>query len=344
MSRPPAMRTIGGSKARSAAIDRVRLRALRVVDEPDAVEDRDRLEAMLDARERDRGRAGSPPGRARRGARRATAASALETLWRPGIVSSDGRHDPARRRRRRSSSPLDADAARAAAARAGRRSIARGPRPAYAATTGSSALRIERPVGVDELGQSPLRRPVALQRPVPVEVVGRDVRVDGDRRAARQRRQLELRQLDDDAVLRRELGQPLDERDPDVAAEDHRVVGIRGEDRGDQRRRRRLALRPGDPDRRGRAEAQEQVRLGDECRRGRRIRAVPSDEILERRPQARLGRRVVGVDRRRRRDERGAGPGRSGATSGPARIRTGRPSSAADGVGQLGSRAGRRRS
>ena len=97
-----------------------------------------------------------------------------------------------------------------------------------------------------------------------VEVVGRDVRVDRDGRPARQRRQLQLRQLDDDAVVRRQLRQPLDERDPDVAAEHHRMRGIRGEDRGDQRRRRRLALRAGDADRRRRAEAEEQVGLRDE--------------------------------------------------------------------------------
>ena len=40
LSRPPAISTIGASKARSAAIDRVGLGALRVVDEADAVDRR----------------------------------------------------------------------------------------------------------------------------------------------------------------------------------------------------------------------------------------------------------------------------------------------------------------
>ena len=128
---------------------------------------------------------------------------------------------------------------------------------------------------VDELGESPLRRAVALERAVPVEVVGRDVRVDRDRRAARQRRQLQLRQLDHDAMLRRQLRQALDERNPDVPAEHDRVRRVRCQDRGDQRRRRRLALRPGDTDRRRRAEAKEQVGLRDEGRAVTRPRRVP---------------------------------------------------------------------
>ena len=103
---------------------------------------------------------------------------------------------------------------------------------------------------------------------------------------------------------------------------------VGGEERGGERRRRRLALRAGDPDRRRRAEAQEQVHLGHERRR-RGSPASERDERLERRPQPRLGRRVVRVDRRRRRDERGAGPRSSmGQRPGPARSRTGRPSSA----------------
>jgi hypothetical protein len=168
----------------------------------------------------------------------------------------------------------------------------------------------ERAVRIDEFRQSALRRAVALERAVAVEMVGGDVRVHGNRRAARQRRQLELRQLDHDSVPRRELRQPLDERDPDVAAQDDRVIGIRGEDRGDERRRRGLALGPGDPDRRRRAQSEEQVGFRNE----RRHRLVPAgssrDELAKRLAQPRLGRREVGIDRRRGRYERRAGPRR----------------------------------
>ncbi len=118
-----------------------------------------------------------------------------------------------------------------------------------------------------------------------------------------------------------------------------RVVGIRGEDRGDQRRRRRLALRPRHPDRRRRAEAQEQVRLRDQGRRGRVAAPVSGDERLERSPQPRFGRRVVGVDRGRRRDKGGAGPRRLGghvrAGENPGRP----PLERRDGVGKLGDRS-----
>ena len=57
------------------------------------------------------------------------------------------------------------------------------------------------------------------------------------------------------------------------------------------------------------AQAQEQVGLGDEGRARRVAAGSRGDEGLQGRPQARLGRRVVRVDRRRRRHERGARPG-----------------------------------
>ena len=72
-------------------------------------------------------------------------------------------------------------------------------------------------------------------------------------------------------------------------------AGSAAEDRGGQRRRRRLALRAGHPDRRGRAEAQERGRSRDTRAgapgrppRGRHQRGEGG-------PQARLGRRVVGL-------------------------------------------------
>ena len=120
---------------------------------------------------------------------------------------------------------------------------------------------------VDELGQPPLRRPdSASSAAVTVEVVRGDVGVDRDRRPARQGRQLQLGQLDDDPVRGGQLGQPLDERDADVAAQDDRVGRVGRQDRGGERRRRRLALRAGHPDRRRRAEPQEEVRLRDDGR------------------------------------------------------------------------------
>ena len=87
------------------------------------------------------------------------------------------------------------------------------------------------------------------------------------------------------------------------------MARIGRQQRRHQRRGRRLALRAGHADRRRRTEPQEQVRLGHERRRAGRRRARV-DERTERRPQARLGRRVVGRDRRRRRHERGIGPRR----------------------------------
>ena len=131
---------------------------------------------------------------------------------------------------------------------------------------------------------------------MPVEVVGGDVRVDRDGRAARQRRQLQLGQLVDDPVVGRQLGQPLDERDPDVPAEDDRVGRVGGQDGRGQRRGRGLALRPGHADRRRRAQAQEQVRLGHEGRDAsgrRRARASTSARSAARRRGSVVGKSGV---------------------------------------------------
>ncbi len=82
-----------------------------------------------------------------------------------------------------------------------------------------------------------------------------------------------------------------------------------------------------------------EVRLGHERRRGRIAGGARGDESGQGRPQARLGRRVVGVDRRRGRHERRAAPRPSpDRRPGPARSRTGRPSSAAIAVAELGRR------
>ncbi len=92
---------------------------------------------------------------------------------------------------------------------------------------------------------------------------------------------------------------------------------VRGQDRVSQRGRRGLALGPGDADRRGRAEAEEQVRLADE---GRGV-GIPSSprrhQGLELGTEPRLGRRIARRDRRRGRDEGRAGPGRRGVDPGP---------------------------
>ena len=201
------------------------------------------------------------------------------------------RHDPAVRRRSPRSRRRRARAARRRRPRSSRRRRRARPvrrrdrggsgRPApvpssaYAATTGSSSLSTSAPSGSTSSASRRLTRRYASSVPCRSRWSDGDVRVDGHGRAARQRRQLELGQLVDDAMRRGQLEQPLDDRDPDVAAEDDRVGRIGGQQRRGQRRRRRLALRAGHPDGRRRAEAQEQVRLGDE-RRDRRGRRRPA--------------------------------------------------------------------
>ena len=68
--------------------DRVGLRALRVVDEADAVDLGDALEAVLDALERAPPRAGSRPGRSRTGARRPPPRGRSRRCGRPATPSS----------------------------------------------------------------------------------------------------------------------------------------------------------------------------------------------------------------------------------------------------------------
>ena len=245
LSRPPAMSTTGARERAQRRDHRVGLRALGVVDEPDAVEERHRLEPVLDAGERRRPPGGSRPARPRTAGPTAIAASAFETLWAPGMPSSStgmipppGRPSPRRRRRsagarrpRTRSSRRRRPARPPPGGRAGTGRPGRVPRPGVAADDRVLEVEDERAVRVHELGEAALDPPVRLDAAVPVEVVGGHVGVDGDGRAARQGRQLELGQLDDDAVVGRQLRQPLHERRPDVPAEHRRVERVRGEDR-----------------------------------------------------------------------------------------------------------------
>src|SRR2546427_758916 len=83
---------------------------------------------------------------------------------------------------------------------------------------------------------------------------------------------------------------------------------VGGQERGRQGGRGRLALRPGDPDRRRWAQAQEEIRLADEGGRSGSAGAG-GGQASESITQARFRRREVGVDRGRRRDEVSLLPG-----------------------------------
>ena len=130
-------------------------------------------------------------------------------------------------------------------------------------------------------GDEPLLdRRVVLHRPVPVEMVRRDVEEDADRRPqARREVDLERRHLDDmDAVARRRLERQ--DRRADVAAHLHVAAGL-AQDVGDQRRRGRLAVGAGDGDERRvrrelRALAAEQLDVADDLDAGGLRRASPT--------------------------------------------------------------------
>ena len=185
--------------------DRVRLGPLRVVDEPDAVDDATvsrrcstpvkphrRAADRVGRDPEQRARSRPPRGRSRRCAGRGSRAQRS---------AGSGRPDPSRavaagdrsRRRRRDDPAVDARRRRPASARrAGTRrrgvpGTARTP-----ATTGSSAFRTSAPRGSTSSASRRFDRAIALERAVAVEMVRRDVRVDRDGRAARQRRQLQL--------------------------------------------------------------------------------------------------------------------------------------------------------
>ncbi len=95
LSRPPAISTTGAVERAQRRDDRVGLRALRVVDEADAV-DRARP-ARAGARRRVNAAAAAriASGAMPNSSPTATAARALETLWAPGSRELVDRHDPA---------------------------------------------------------------------------------------------------------------------------------------------------------------------------------------------------------------------------------------------------------
>ena len=298
---------------------RIRLGPLRVVDEADPVDDRHGLEPVLHALEgRGRGpdRVGRDPeheGDRDRGHR-----------VRDVVPSRDrevsDRHDPSTGTRRGDPAagdpePLDLgghDPAVDDADPAAHRSVVPVEDRARAAQAG--VARDDRVLGIEDeraervhlLCEAALDRPVRLEGPVPVEVVRRDVGEQGDRRPPRKSRQLELGQLDDDPVPGAQVGQPLDERLADVPAQEGPVRRVGREERVGQGRRRRLALRAGDPDRRCGAQAEDQVGLREQGGDGPVAGPPPGDEVGEDRPEPGLGRRVVRVDRRRGGHERRA--------------------------------------
>ena len=144
--------------------------------------------------------------------------------------------------------------------------------------------------------------------------------VDRDVGAAREGRQLQLGELQHHAMRRGQLGQALDERDADVAAQHDR--GLAGAEHGrDQRAGGGLALGAGDADGGGRTEAQEEVDLADHRDAGRRASTAASAAA-----QARLGGREAAADRRRGADQ-GLARERSapGPPPGPAAAGAGAP-------------------
>ena len=328
LSRPPAISTIGGSKARSAAMTAsgwVPCESLTKRTPSTIATGSRRCSTPVNAAAAARIASGATPN----SRPTATAASAFETLWAPGMASSRDRHDPAagagrrrpaagdrraaRRRRPRSSRRPRRGRRRRAAARADRATTARRAdvgvrrrRP------GRRALSTSAPAGSTSSASRRLTAPVGLQRAVPVEVVGGDVGVDRDRRAARQGRQLQLGQLvrrpgapGVSSGSRSTSGIPmLPPRTTGWAGSAARIAAVSDDVvvlpfvpvtpivGAGQSRRKRSGLgheRPG---------------------RSASPAAPRVDERPERRAEARLGRRVVGVDRRRRRHERGPGPGR----------------------------------
>ena len=272
------------------------------------------------------------------------AASAFETLWAPGIASSVATGmirpsgpvaagpPPASARRPTPSATIQPSTTPDCPPRDGRSRRYRIVRAAEAGVRRDDrvlGVEDERAGRIDQLGQPALDPPVRLERAVPVEVVRRDVGVDGHRRAARQGRQLELRQLVDDAVGRGQLGRRSTIGIPMLPPRTTGWAGSAASSAAVSDGGRRLALRPGHADRRRRAEAQEEVRLGARAR-GRSVAAGAGvHERPQRRPQPRFGRREVGRDRRRGRDEVGGRPGRGGIDLRTQRQRHGPPAEAA---------------
>ena len=245
LARPPAISTIGGAKPRSAAMTAsgcVPCESLTKRTPSTIATSSSRCSTPR-----------KPADRAPDGVRRDAEEQArrdrrehVADVVPPGDRDLVERHDPAaragrRRRRPRRRQPLhagrhdpaidDADPARASAARAGTAPGA-APSPAYADDDRVLGIEHQARRRIDELGQAALDGAVRLERAVAIEVIRGHVGVDGDRRAARQRRQLQLGQLEHDAMRRRQLGQALHERHADVAAQhDRRPAARRGRPR-----------------------------------------------------------------------------------------------------------------
>ena len=189
---------------------------------------------MLDTRERleRHARSRRPPTPAARAA--AVAAAAFARLWRAA--------DPRLGRERVVVGELDAVA----------------PRPGTAA----EAARHDG----DVVGPLPLEGPelgsrVGLERPVPVEVVGLEVRQHRDARAERlDVLELERGELAHDPRVRRRRPDEGRQRPPDVARDLRRDAGG-VENRAEQRRGRRLPVRPRHADERVREQSHAELDL-----------------------------------------------------------------------------------
>ena len=183
-----------------------------------------------------------------------------------------------------------------------------------------------------QLGQPRLHGAVGGHRAVAVDVVGADVRVDRHLRAARDRRQLQLGQLEDRPGRIGQLVGTLDQRGADVPAQDARDAG-RLEDGGDERGGRRLALRAGDAHDPRPRQAQEELDLAD------LLQPAPL-RLGEQVAQPGLGGREARRDRRRG-DEQVGGVHRLGQRRRvDAEEQVHRPPvERRDGVGEVGGRA-----
>src|SRR6266702_5940338 len=131
-------------------------------------------------------------------------------------------------------------------------------------------------VGPRELDDLSLDLCVPLERAVAVEVVGRDIEDHPDVQARPLHRlELEARELEHYPVLGRDLGQAVEDRLADVAADHHGPLA-RGEDIAGERGGRGLAVGACDADDSAGAQLQEQVDL---ARDGDALRARVVEEL-----------------------------------------------------------------
>jgi hypothetical protein len=171
--------------------DGIRLGALRIVDEADAIDGGHVFEAMLDAGERSGARADRVDRNAEQHPDRDGGQRVRDVVG-TGDAELVDRHDPsidgcAARQRCHAVSddpvvdhaePADRWIAASVEDRPG------GPQVRVARDERILDVEHQRPGRVDPLGEDPLDLPVRLERSMTVEVVGRDVRVDRDRRPA----------------------------------------------------------------------------------------------------------------------------------------------------------------